>query len=140
MRILKWVVTATCVATTLTWAASAKWTIIHTASSGEVGIGGGCAYSYWGHFTRTGWHLYPRNKAKWWIDVQRGRDGTMVLVPLWMPALMLAALSVALWRRDRPIPSGRCSCCGYDLTGNVSGRCPECGSAVGSQAPPPMPP
>ncbi len=29
------------------------------------------------------------------------------------------------WRRDR---AGCCAACGYDLTGNVSGRCPECGA------------
>lgn len=27
--------------------------------------------------------------------------------------------------------TGRCYRCGYDLTGNVSGRCPECGEHVG---------
>jgi hypothetical protein len=25
---------------------------------------------------------------------------------------------------------GFCQCCGYDLTGNVSGRCPECGIKI----------
>ncbi|MBN2448588.1 MAG: hypothetical protein JXO22_17815 [Phycisphaerae bacterium] len=25
---------------------------------------------------------------------------------------------------------GRCERCGYDLTGNVSGRCPECGEPI----------
>lgn len=28
---------------------------------------------------------------------------------------------------------GRCAGCGYDLIGNVSGQCPECGKVVGSQ-------
>jgi hypothetical protein len=32
----------------------------------------------------------------------------------------------------------RCIYCGYDLTGNVSGRCPECGNLV-SSAPDPQP-
>ena len=33
------------------------------------------------------------------------------------------------WRdqRERRIAAGRCASCGYPLTGNVSGTCPECG-------------
>ena len=34
-----------------------------------------------------------------------------------------------LWWLDlRRIPPGHCPHCGYDLTGNVSGKCPECGA------------
>jgi hypothetical protein len=133
MRVLKWVATSLCLAVVLMWAASARWIIVHTAPSGELGIAAGCAYSYWGQFMFTGWRLYPpSSKVKWWIDIQRGRDGTMLHVPLWIPCLMLAALSVALWWRDRPMPPGRCFICGYDLTGNVSGTCPECGCATKS--------
>ena len=32
----------------------------------------------------------------------------------------------------RPPYQGRCPRCGYDLTGNVSSTCPECGTAVAS--------
>jgi hypothetical protein len=32
-------------------------------------------------------------------------------------------------------PDGACQKCGYDLTGNVSGRCPECGAAVPPNVP-----
>lgn len=28
--------------------------------------------------------------------------------------------------------SDYCVCCGYDLTGNMSGKCPECGTAIAS--------
>jgi hypothetical protein len=37
------------------------------------------------------------------------------------------------WKRHarrRRRSQGRCAACGYDLRGNVSGRCPECGEAV----------
>ncbi|MBX3390570.1 MAG: hypothetical protein KF691_14065 [Phycisphaeraceae bacterium] len=27
-----------------------------------------------------------------------------------------------------------CRCCGYDLTGNCTGTCPECGTQVGAPA------
>ena len=33
-------------------------------------------------------------------------------------------------RRRRPPPPGHCRKCRYDLTGNTSGVCPECGTAV----------
>ncbi len=49
-------------------------------------------------------------------------------VPIWMLAVLVAIPTAWLWWRDRRgIPPGHCQRCGYDLTGNVSGRCPECG-------------
>ena len=33
-----------------------------------------------------------------------------------------------------PRPKGLCKTCGYNLTGNVSGVCPECGKRVRSEA------
>jgi len=37
-------------------------------------------------------------------------------------------------QRDALLRSGRCPMCNYDLTGNVSGTCPECGSPVMAKA------
>jgi hypothetical protein len=56
-----------------------------------------------------------------------------VTIPLWLPLLLMAApTSVACfrdwWRRYRLTPPGHCPNCGYNLTGNTSGRCPECGA------------
>jgi hypothetical protein len=51
--------------------------------------------------------------------------------PLWTPLALLTLVTAALWWRERrPFPPGRCATCGYDLTGNVSGRCPECGIPI----------
>ncbi len=36
----------------------------------------------------------------------------------------------ALSTRRLPYPPGHCQTCGYNLTGNVSGVCPECGTPV----------
>ena len=44
-----------------------------------------------------------------------------------LPGLIVAVL-IAGWRRH-PGPNC-CRACGYDLTGNVSGRCPECGATL----------
>ncbi len=46
------------------------------------------------------------------------------------------APAIALWLLSAlpHFPPGHCRNCGYDLTGNVSGRCPECGSEVAPKA------
>ncbi len=49
-----------------------------------------------------------------------GLTGALALYPAW--ALMFGP--VRRWRRRR---RGLCVGCGYNLTGNVSGVCPECG-------------
>ena len=56
---------------------------------------------------------------------------TYVSVPLLTCLLLTLVVGVYLFRRDRHrIPSGCCCRCGYNLTGNVSGYCPECGAVV----------
>jgi hypothetical protein len=49
------------------------------------------------------------------------------VVPLWAPLIPLSIAAMWLWNKES-VPPGHCQRCGYDLTGNVSGRCPECGS------------
>ena len=54
-----------------------------------------------------------------------------LILPCWIPFVVLAIPTALLWHRDRRAhPPGHCQTCGYHLTGNVSGRCPECGKAV----------
>ncbi len=54
-----------------------------------------------------------------------------VVIPLWIPFLIAAVPTAFLFYRDRRRPGpGHCQSCGYDLTGNVSGVCPECGEKV----------
>jgi hypothetical protein len=53
----------------------------------------------------------------------------MASLPCWMAiaAALLVILAVVRLRKHR---RGICARCGYDLTGNVSGRCPECGTPL----------
>jgi hypothetical protein len=59
-----------------------------------------------------------------------------VVIPLWTLTLLTFAPPLAVWlkaavhrRRER---RGQCPTCEYDLAGNVSGVCPECGMVVAS--------
>ena len=49
------------------------------------------------------------------------------LLSLW-PLLLMVQRARHHWR----VPGERCSSCGYNLTGNVSGVCPECGTPAES--------
>jgi hypothetical protein len=52
-----------------------------------------------------------------------------VRIPLWILLALIALPTAGLWYIDRRrCPPGFCRHCGYNLTGNVSGRCPECGT------------
>jgi hypothetical protein len=48
----------------------------------------------------------------------------------WLGILALTVLTLFLFRHDRRPSKGHCHTCGYDLTGNTSGRCPECGGST----------
>lgn len=55
----------------------------------------------------------------------------LVYVPLWIPMLLIGVpTGVSWWHERRREAVCCCAGCGYDLTGNVSGRCPECGAPV----------
>lgn len=56
------------------------------------------------------------------------------LVPFLIGALLSVLLlgQIRVWRRLMTV--GVCRGCGYDLTGNVSGVCPECGTPAGPKS------
>lgn len=62
------------------------------------------------------------------------------VLPCWLVAICLTSVALPIWRRIRreweawqETSAGRCAGCGYDLRGNVSGVCPECGRQVGPE-------
>ena len=69
-----------------------------------------------------------------WIGIGKSDYLCVLLIPFW--AVALTALAASVWaglayrrQRDRARP-GHCKACGYDLKGNVSGVCPECGTTI----------
>lgn len=56
----------------------------------------------------------------------------------WLPSLLAVITGFfairAMIRHRRGLRKGSCRDCGYDLTGNVSGRCPECGQPTNAPA------
>jgi hypothetical protein len=72
------------------------------------------------------------------VEVWMGGGGLVrqYRVPSWLPVCLLAVYPVLAFvrsparRRRQRRQNGLCLACGYDLTGNVSGVCPECGTEV----------
>ncbi len=82
---------------------------------------------------------YPWFKGSWRADGSEGLThvGTHWSVDFpFLPLVLLFALpsvisAILAWRRRIAMSRmGRCTACGYNLTANVSGVCPECGLAV----------
>jgi hypothetical protein len=85
-------------------------------------------------FPKAGWHLrqssydFPR---RWLPAKNRLAKGFSIwVVPIWILLVLIAIPTVrAFWAASCGCRGG-CSRCGYDLTGNMSGRCPECGQST----------
>ena len=88
------------------------------------------------------WHLLPESGnfrysglslAKMSPALRQKLPQSYITVPVWYVALLLAAYPIRSWLRERSLrklrsANGRCMKCAYDLYGNVSGICPECGT------------
>jgi hypothetical protein len=69
----------------------------------------------------------------WWKSTLR------ITMPLWLPLCLFLAYPVISFirgplRRFHRRRQGSCLGCGYDLTGNLSGTCPECGMELESES------
>lgn len=78
----------------------------------------------WGTSTAIGDVLFYPN-------LLRGSIGYVVSIPLWIPFFLVALPTVWLIIKDRRrILPEHCRRCGYNLKGNTSGRCSECGVPI----------
>ena len=53
-----------------------------------------------------------------------------VVIPMWLVCGGAVAVCAVVWWHALRVGKGHCRLCGYNLTGNTSGRCPECGRPV----------
>ncbi len=70
---------------------------------------------------------------RWW---SWGGKPFTIKIPLWLPFLLIALPTGYLFWSDhrKRTRLGLCAMCGYDLTGNTSGTCPECGATTPARA------
>lgn len=65
------------------------------------------------------------------------RFGQFYSLKLWKPLAIIVVTTAVLWLRDRfRYRVGSCQNCGYNLKGNISGVCSECGTPTGGHDPP----
>ncbi len=84
---------------------------------------------FWGWAERSRWHDLPMHGGVMITTHNKAEFS----VPLWMPLLFFVCVGGALCihpiQHDRG-KRGLCVKCAYDLTGNTSGVCPECGRKI----------
>ncbi len=85
----------------------------------------------------SGWFVRESTEDMNWKPQWEGNPGLRVItLPLWIPFALTLLVFFVLpkaflrWRERYRIPLHCCQKCGYDLTGNVSGICPECGEKI----------
>jgi hypothetical protein len=135
-RILKRGGVAACGLILVLWVITFFWEFGYLGKSMFFNIGPGYfAIQFQNPFPdQGGWFLIPTESSLCWWPIPH-LDRTMFLLPSSLLLVVIAVPIAILHRHDRPIPPGHCQHCGYNLTGNVSGKCPECGTGVG-----PVPP
>ncbi|MBN1513182.1 MAG: hypothetical protein JXB13_14295 [Phycisphaerae bacterium] len=143
-RIAKWTGLVLCTLVVVAWGVSLIWWVTWTSwdgtSSRDHSLGGGCieveVFIGTDTFVR-GWQIDPTYVLATtspfgfcWPYVYWEETSRDIQIPLWIPFVLLAVPTALLWWRDRKPPLGHCQHCGYNLTGNLSGVCPECGKQL----------
>ena len=133
-----------------------RWLVIRQPGFSYSAFETGCIYTLsigkgGTSVTPYGYQVLPGNqwsclRLEYWKTVKGPNTGFYLWIPLYPFFLMSAILPVWWFIRfpgcwfvrnfqlRRPFPAGCCHRCGYNLTGNVSGICPECGTPVPPKA------
>jgi hypothetical protein len=89
-------------------------------------------------FKHSGWKFCDisseRVRFPLWPLLIPGQDPALnsrvraIWLNMWLPLVTALALATYLWLHPKRKVEPLCGKCGYNLTGNTSGACPECGS------------
>ncbi len=142
-RILKRTGLVVCVLIVVAWGLSLQWKVFYHGDGWFFGCAlGSLRTAICPTFPEYGWELAASadsfDDVHWGLDwpwcVSEKFGGTPlkgVTMPLWIPLGIVAIATAFLFHRDRRrIPRGHCLKCGYNLTDNESGICPECGKPI----------
>lgn len=76
-------------------------------------------------------HDWRRRLGLFWINGLSFDSPRFTYLPFWPAILPVAACwGLLTWIDRKRLLPGLCDHCGYDLSGNISGRCPECGTPL----------
>ncbi len=139
-RIAKWSGVVVCVVLVVAWVISGRWGVSYVVATSPVWHDLRVAYGRADVIsTNEAWMPTPdeprlrywRNYSwSWaWLPEVNNPAGS-ITCPLWVPFIIVLVPTAYLFYRDRRHPRGHCQKCGYDLQGNVSGVCSECGTEV----------
>lgn len=143
-RILKWTGAGLLLSIVTDWIVGRWWFFFLVLPSNHHYISFGAGFI---GLIRTEYHtpirvsngFHYHGAVKWGLEPPQsgvpldmyGEEHLIVAIPYWLILLMTVIPTVWLWHRDRQrFPPGHCTRCGYDLTGNTSGVCSECGNKV----------
>ena len=146
-HILKWVGVGMCVLILSTFIFTNIWHISRYGPRLVVQIHNAVIttawHPQWPSDSRACWYMtnmlgfratVPQKLGLRWSEVSWQNGEPIVVIPPWLALLFVAVPTAFLFWRDSRIPPGHCRKCGYNLMGNVSGRCPECGEACKPEA------
>ncbi len=127
IRTLKWAgLWAMLLLCVLDWATHANPYVLDAGKHLELGIGRSSIRILWTSYgDAIAWdvvHITPSSSIR--------ENSFYLALPLHLGVLIILLPTAILWRRDRRRAKGQCHRCGYNLTGNTSGVCPECGTAI----------
>jgi len=134
LRVIRWSGAVLCALILALGLVSLRWSIVWEGRCASLAVRKGSVYVWLGQFARpNGWSIAREwSYRSWWLDFLAPRiQSNHAWLPLWIPFVLVGAPLAVAWGRERArVPPGHCRKCGYDLTGNISGRCPECGTTV----------